>query len=349
MTTTSPAPSPAPAEGPPRTPRRGSLLRAEVHRFTARRFIRVLVLLGAAAFVVISTLVAFLEYSKASEPQLAEARQEAQRFADEQNRFRDECLRNIPESENPAEQCPPEQRAEDFDVAQFVDKPPFVLADNLPDGAAAMGVAAAVMAFVLGATYVGAEWSSKSMVALLFWETRRLKVMAVKIGVTAGFALALGIGVQLMWFATAQIMARTRGTVEGLPEDFWPDLLAQQVRSTVFVVIASLVGFGIANLVRNTGAALGVGFVYFAIVESAVRGFLPSWQQWLLTDNAAALVNKGGHQIFLEGGGSVDEQGMFQGGHEIVLSNLRGGVYLGLVTAALVGVGVLLFKRRDLT
>jgi len=44
---------------------------------------------------------------------------------------------------------------------------------------------------------------------------------------------------------------------------------------------------------RNTGAALGVAFVWLAVVENVVRVVRPAWQEWLLTDNAAALVLRG--------------------------------------------------------
>ena len=43
--------------------------------------------------------------------------------------------------------------------------------------------AAAVVAFIIGATWIGAEWSSRSLVALLFWVPQRMKVMATKIAV----------------------------------------------------------------------------------------------------------------------------------------------------------------------
>ena len=62
----------------------------------------------------------------------------------------------------------------------------------------------------------------------------------------------------------------------------------------LLTVLAGLLAFGLTNLVRNTGAALGIGFVYLVIAESAVRALRPRWQPWLLSDNAVALVQDGG-------------------------------------------------------
>nr|MDQ3610045.1 hypothetical protein [Actinomycetota bacterium] len=187
------------------------------------------------------------------------------------------------------------------------------------------------------------------MVALLFWEPRRFKVMRVKLAVLTGAAVVLAIIGQALWWGTALVMARYLGRTGALPDDFYTDLLAQQGRSVLLVVLAALLGFGLSNLIRNTGAALGVGFVYFAVVETAIRAVRPRWQEWLLTDNAAALVLNGGHRIFIFGEGFVDEQGNFvESGREVLLTNLHGALVLGVATAVLAAVGIVLFQRRDL-
>jgi len=70
-------------------------------------------------------------------------------------------------------------------------------------------------------------------------------------------------------------------------------------------------GFAGGNLARGTGAALGAGSLSSAVVETAVRGVRPRWQEWLLSDNAAVLVLGGGQQIYVNDGGFVDDAGQF--------------------------------------
>ena len=342
---------------PPAPPAaRGSLLRSELRRFRSRRFIQILLLLALLGYALAIGLASTKAFSKTTPDQLAAAQRNVAEIVAEQNRFREQCLANpgvfsqsAPADVSVEEVCGPPATAEAFPVEQFLDKQPFVLAGELPSGAVAIAVLVAALSFLLGATYVGAEWSSRSMVALLFWEPRRLKVMRVKLGVLVGACALLGLISQVMWWGTAVVMARTLGRTGTLPKDFYPDLLGQQGRSIALAVFAGLLGFGIANLVRNTGAALGVGFVYFAVVENAVRGFRPSWQEWLLTDNAAALLLNGGHKIYLFNEGYVDERGAYiDSGREVLLSNLHGTAVLAGVTAVLVIVGVVLFQRRDL-
>ena len=344
---TAPAATAPVADRPPR----GSLLRAEIRRFRSRRFIQVVLVLALLGYALVIALASATGFGKTTPEQLAAAERNVAEIVEEQNRFREQCLRDAsrPADVPPELFCGPPNTAESFPVEQFLDKQPFVLADALPAGGIAVAVASAALAFVLGATYVGAEWSSRSMVALLFWEPRRFKVMRVKLGVLIGAAALLAVAGQALWWGTALVMARYLGRTGALPDDFYADLLGQQGRAVLLVVVAALLGFGLSNLVRNTGAALGVGFVYFAIVETAIRGVRPRWQEWLLTDNMVALVLNGGNRIFIFGEGFVDEQGNFvDSGREVLLTNLHGALVLGVATAILVAVGVVLFQRRDL-
>ncbi len=166
----------------------------------------------------------------------------------------------------------------------------------------------------------------------------------MKLLVTAAFAALLGVLAQAAWAVTAQVLARTRGTTTGLPRDFWADVIAQQARCVLLVTLMALLAFSLANLLRNTGAALGIAFFYFAIVENVLPALRPAWQEWMLVANIGALLTQGGNRIFVGPGiGQGDGEP-----REIVLSNLHGGLVIAGITVLIVGVGVILFKRRDL-
>jgi hypothetical protein len=324
---------------------RGSLFRAEAHRFRSRRFIRWILLLSVVGYLIAMPLIAVTQFSKTNAAVLQDAQRARDQVVAEQEQFRQQCLNdpNRPSDVPADEVCGTKQSGSDFRVTDFIDPPPFLLADALPAGAIAVGVATAMIAFLIGATYVGAEWSSRSMVALLFWEPRRLKVMGVKLAVTAAAAALLGVLTQEVWWGTAEIVARTRGDRDNLPADFWPDLFGQQGRAVLFVVLTGLLGFGIANLIRHTAAALGAGFVYLVIIENLVRGFFPQWQKWLLVENVNALLSRDGHLIYL-----YENEPFGDGVQTQLLSNVHGGLVLGIPTVVIVVIGVLLFKRRDL-
>jgi hypothetical protein len=97
---------------------------------------------------------------------------------------------------------------------------PFTLDGAGSAGVIAIAVATAVLAYLLGATYVGAEWSTRSMVALLFWEPRRARVMAAKLTTLAVATALLAVLAEGTWLVTARMLAATRGTTTG-PEGVW--------------------------------------------------------------------------------------------------------------------------------
>jgi hypothetical protein len=347
-------PPAVPADPPAETTARGSLLRAELHRLGSRRFIQVLVGLSVLGWAV-ATVVALTQFGVPTDSDLADARAQIDQIVTESAVFHDQCLENpeqvyggpLPAELSPEEICGPVPTAADFRVEDFVSKAPFDLENNGVPGALAFAAASAVVAFLIGGTWIGAEWSTRSIVALLFWVPQRMKVMATKIGVLVLGAAAFGVVAQLGWLLMAWLLRTFVGTDTALPSDFWGELLAAEGRSVLLTVFVSLLGFGLANLVRNTGAALGIGFVYFAVLETALRAIRPQWQPWLLSNNAAALVVPGGLEIPDYENLTVGPDG-FGAPTIYVVSNLQAGILLACVTAVIVGGGVVLFARRDL-
>jgi hypothetical protein len=336
-------PPPAPAG------RFGGLLRAEAHRFGARRFIRVLLLLTLLGWVA-ALVICLLAFRTPTAEELATARQTQQEQMQEIAAAREQCLAGaeIPAGVAPDEWCGPAVTEEEVPVSLFLERPPFSLSGDADGGAIAVAVVGAALAFLVGSTFVGAEWSSRSMVALLFWETRRPRVMAAKLLVTVVALAVLGSLLQAVWLGVATLLQAVVGDGVAPPDGFWPELLGTQARAVLLTVFAGLLGFGLTNLLRNTGAATGVAFVYLVIVENAVRATRLAWQPWLVTSNAAALVVPDGLTLQWPDQG-FDEQGNpTSESVQYLLGNGQAAVYLAVVTAVVVGAGVVLFHRRDL-
>lgn len=330
----------------------GSLLRAEALRLWSRRLLRVLLALAALGLLG-GVALASTQYAKPSPAVQADAERRLAAAVAESEAARQGCLdQGIPDDFPDGEPvptveefCGPPVTAENFGgIEQFIDKRPFELADEGANGLLGVAGGLGALGFLLGATYVGAEWSTRSMVALLFWEPRRYRVMAVKLLVLAGALAAGAVVVQAAWLGAAQLLAQVRGTGAS-PDGVWGDLLAGAGRGVLLVVLAGLLGFGVANLLRNTGAALGAGFLYFAFVENVVRVLRPAWQEWLLSTNVVALLRDGGVSVFVP---QEQPSAFGDGAAQVVVGNLHGGLVLAAVVAAVVAAGVVLFARRDL-
>lgn len=323
--------------------RGGSLFGAEVHRFRSRRFIHVL--LGVAVLIWgFATVIGLLNVGTPTDADYAAAQAQLEQTLADAEQGRQQCLEDpgpIPDDVTVEEWCGPEVTEENVGgVEAYLAKPPFDLAGAAADGALGVAALAAALAFIVGATWIGAEWSTRSIVALLFWVPRRLAVMGTKIGVLLLASAIFGVLTQAAWLATAGILQAVAGTDEALPAGFWGTLLQTQGRGVLLTIVAALLGFGVANLVRNTGAALGVAFVYVIVVENATRIFRPHWDPFLLTTNAVGLVLDGGYTLQI-----WDESASMP--VEYYLGPLQSAVFLGTVATVVVVIGVLLFARRD--
>jgi hypothetical protein len=329
---------------------RPSLLRAEARRFAARRFIRVLLAVAALGYAAM-LVIGFTQYARTTPEVLADAQRRIGEMVQQNEQYRQQCLaeRATAGDVSPENFCGPVTTAADYgdQVSYFVDKQPFNLATEGLDGAQATAFLTVALAFLIGATFIGAEWGSRSLVALLFWEPRRRRVMGAKLAVLATAVTALAGAAQAAWWAGAKLLAAQRGSAE-VPPGFWGDYLGTAGRGVFVTLVAGLLGFGLAHAVRHTAAALGIGFAYFAILESLIRAFRPAWQPWLLTDNALAFVQHLPYTVYLDSS-YTDERGMtVYGNHEVVITHLHAGLFLGIVSLAVIVLGNAAFQRRDL-
>jgi ABC-type transport system involved in multi-copper enzyme maturation permease subunit len=347
--TAPPMASPVSPDGP-RTvaPAFRRLLRAELGRLVARRFSRVAAVLTVLGYLVTVGLI-WHAHGRVSASDIARATAQRDQLIVEFTDQVESCQRAATSDQQRAD-CGEPPTAEEFPYDQFLRNHP-LQPDQLDDYALAVGVATAMLAFLLAATFIGAEWSSKNLIAWLFWEPRRLRVMAAKLIVLLGAVLAVAALAQVVWFATAKVLLHYRGLpVSSLGPQaahFWSHLVQAQLRAAALALVTALLGFGLASLMRNSAAALGVAFVYFAVVESVVRWLNPDLQPYLLTTNIAAWIAE--HGITVYGKEVYNRQQNFVTAKEIHVSNLHGGLTLLVVTALVTAVALAVFARRDLS
>jgi hypothetical protein len=349
MSATVQQPPAQPLEELAATPR-GSLFRAELHRFRARRFIQVIAAIGVLGWAA-AIVIGLFSYGNPTQADYAAAQAQVDQILQQTEAGRQQCLENpaaVPEGADPVEACGPPMTADDIGgVESFVGKAPFDLATRGTTGAVAFAALAAALAFVLGATWIGAEWSTRSIVALLFWAPRRMRVMGTKLGVLVAGATVFGVAAQVGWLIMAGLLDAAVGTDKALPDDFWSTLLQTQARGVLLVVLAAVLGFGLTSIVRNTGASLGIAFVYVVVIQMILGNAKPSWSPWMLGTNAAGLVTDGGVRLTFwdKTDYSLDKLGQPV---QYLLGNLQSALFLTGAAAVLVGIGTLLFARRDI-
>jgi hypothetical protein len=151
--------------------------------------------------------------------------------------------------------------------------------------------------FVVGASYVGAEWSSGAMLGLLAWRPRRVSVLLTKLATALSAVLALTVALGAAWTVALWAIACQRGDDHGMTSGAWLSLALTGARAAAFVLALTAVGFALASLGRHTAVALGAALVVAIVGEVGVRILLtlvrvPHAGQYLLSSYGAAWLAK---------------------------------------------------------
>lgn len=201
-----------------------------------------------------------------------------------------------------------------------------------------------VMAFVLGASYVGADLKTGMIEQLLTWEPRRHRLVTARtVSCFVGTAI---LAVALAVFMTALLygLAAATGTTEGADSQFWTNVAFAIGRTGVSAGLFSLIGLGLTLAVDSSLGSI-VGFlIYWFIVEGfLLSAFLPQVAVWLPVTNASAFAT----------GGDVERivgSAFREGGPDIISHHgyVAAGVILTAWVALSLVAGASIFQRRDI-
>jgi hypothetical protein len=195
----------------------------------------------------------------------------------------------------------------------------------------------ALAAWVVGASFVGAEWHTGSMAVTLTWEPRRIRLLLAKAAAVVLFAFVGTFVVQ-----AAVGLALAPGAIRSPdisfcfprcgPEPAWfPDAAVIVLRGATLSAVLAALGFALASIGRNTAASVGVGFAYLLVVEGLLAALVSWLRPVLITPNAIAFV----------GGTPLGDVGLSSPG--------AAGVLLGFYAVGFLAVALALFRIRDVT
>ncbi|MEV4710552.1 ABC transporter permease subunit [Micromonospora sp. NPDC049374] len=281
-----------------------SLFRTELRRLAKRRFARWMTAGGLLVLVLVAAGM-FLTNQKIGPDQLAEARRAADQQHQEQVRWAEQERANCERAKAAGETvdyypadcaeitAPPRESIEEqwFLPSTFEFRKSF--GEMLIPLAAILGL----VGFVVGASFVGAEWNTGGMMNLLLWRPKRLTVLLTKLGALLTGLLALALPATAAWFGSMWLIANWRGTTEGMTSGAWQSFLITGLRGIVLALVAATVGFALASLGRHTAMALG-GAIAVMVVGQIGLGILLSMAQvrfaeaWLLPTYAIAWMTK---------------------------------------------------------
>jgi ABC-2 type transport system permease protein len=207
----------------------------------------------------------------------------------------------------------------------------------------------AFLALLLGASLVGAEFSTGSMGTWLTFQPRRVRVASSKLTAAAAGGAAIAVGGLVLTNLGARMVAVVNRPDSdlGLPDAPTLDepLVVLGLRVVALSLGAGVVGASLGLVLRHTAAIVGAVLGFAVVVEGvAVQAFFQGrLQRWSVLKNVEAFIDKG-TTYFAETCTSTACE--FR---EQTLSYTHGWVYLLCVLELVVVVGVAAFRRRDVS
>jgi ABC-2 type transport system permease protein len=336
-----------------------SLVKAEVRRLFKRRLTRIvllLVLLVLAAFPI-----GFTFASKTADPS-TRAAAEASAQADFEMVKRDhermvaDCEAAKARGEDIANRFPPDcgeswtPTRDQFTADSYMPYE-FSFRDEFPISLYVFSGILAMAMFLIGASFVGAEWHTGGMMNLLLWRPRRLRVLSAKLLVLLGSVLGVFAGLGALWTVSFWALGRFDGTLGRLTSGVWQSLALTGLRGGALVLAAAAIGFGLASLGRHTAMALGAAAGIFVISEIGLQIALqiaqvPFYGRFILSTYATAWFDK---KVTLYDYRACEfAEGACNPG-EFVLTWQHAGIVFAVGLVLVVGLAFYAMRRRDIT
>lgn len=148
----------------------------------------------------------------------------------------------------------------------------------------------ALVGFVLGASLLGADYTSRALTTLCTWEPRRHRVLATRATACAAVTACLSLAALLLLTVALVPAALAHSTGDAPTATWYFSTVGLAVRCALLAAAVSVIGVACAAIGRSTVAAFISIAVYWLVVQQAALGLLPSIRRWLFVANAQSWV-----------------------------------------------------------
>ena len=215
-------------------------------------------------------------------------------------------------------------------VGIFNGSPEFFESRDLFDLIGGTSVVAALLVSVVSALAITSEFAHSTIRPTLAATPSRTKIFLAKAIVLAAVGGVLGIVTVVSSGVIGALIFNVRGADIGVSGD--DGTLAMILGTPVFFVILAMFGYGLGLLTRNSPAAVSIAILWPLLVETVLGGVLAvagvdEPTRFLPYQSAFALV--------------------ITDSNELPNGRLGGGLFFGLVVAALVAGAIAINNRRD--
>ncbi len=330
------------------------LFGVELRRFSARAAVRWL-LIGMLAVVASTVVTAYRATVPPSAAQLAQAQQS---YEQQLTYLEEQGAEEVARCED-AEAAEQERTGAAIDFGcESISTPPTLdmflpyrttFAASAPGWLDDLATFLVMIAVIVGATFVAAEFSTGSMSMWLTFEPRRGRVFASKVAIAT---LATGVAV-LVALAVATgvtwLVCRLNDALGTVTPEIWQDVVQRGLRAAALAAGVTAIGAALAFLLRHTAAVVAVAFAWMVVVENLLRaGLLRGLDRWTVQLNLLAWLRGGLEQQVGVSSCTMDASGLTTcDGDTLVITTAQSGLFLLGVVVVVTVAALLVFRRRD--
>jgi ABC-2 type transport system permease protein len=284
-----------------------NLIRAELRRLAKRRITRWMLILVLLLMPTVAVIVA-VNHVKPGPAAVAEAEaRAAEEFRLQQEWIESDIARCEADQESGTademgwpEDCQEirQWQAAEEDMVEWFMPPAFDFREQFPDMILVLTALLALFGFIVGASYVGAEWRSGGMMNLLLWRPRRLEVLGTKLAAVLGGLTGLTVLLGAAWTGMFWLVAELRGITDTMTSGAWQSLGLGGLRALALVLLAGSVGFALASIGRHTAMAMGSAIAAFVVGVAGVGIIgggllqLAFFERWMWTTYITAWMDR---------------------------------------------------------
>jgi ABC-2 type transport system permease protein len=246
-----------------------SLVRAERRRLHKRRVTVVMLGIGLILLGLIAGGTWFTNQKVGDETKAAAAAQAQQEYEradrDWNDHVKQQCEDSVKAGTTPEGACVGPSR--EYFKPEYYMPSTFDFKASFREMILVWAMIMAFVALIIGASFIGAEWSSGSMMNLLTWQPQRMRVLGTKLGVLVAVVSFWAVVMGALWTAAMWAVGTFRGTTAGMTSGTWQSFGLTGLRGLGVVVAGAVFGFVLASLGRRTAVAMGVLIALIVVTQ----------------------------------------------------------------------------------
>jgi hypothetical protein len=188
-----------------------------------------------------------------------------------------------------------------------------------------------LMGFIVGASFIGADWQAGVIPTTLSWESRRTRVFFAKLAAVVGSVFVVAVVWHALFDGALSGLSALEGTFGEADGEWLRTVIGLAVRVSAVSAGAAVLGYAAGHIGRSTAGALGLGLGYVFAVENVVGSNFKPLRPWMMFWDSTVFV-----------------KGQFEAGGDVPgRSTLEAGVVLLAYALGVTLIAVWLFRTRD--